>query len=194
MTDPTPAPTAVDQLRAIVLRTLDGADARALLTDVIRELTGRTVVYADQDLKPRRFVLRRRTDVTGVSGEGDVADGVLWPDQTASIRWRSEHPSAVFWDRGRVSTEFIHGHDGRTTIEWLDNEEGGPVVTPAGDTPLALRRAVDRALTASPPCPRCARTIACPCDVPRHDGRVDAVIAAITPWLTRSTESGGPGE
>ncbi|MFF2189272.1 hypothetical protein [Streptomyces sp. NPDC058155] len=188
MTDQAPAPTAVDHLRTIVLRTLDGADARALLTDVIRELTGRTVVYADQDLKPRRFVLRRRTDVTGVSGEGDVADGVLWPDQTANIRWRSDHPSAVFWDRGRVSTEAIHGHDGRTTIEWLDDEDGAPISEPDREQPLALRRAIDRALTASPPCPSCARTIACPCDVPRHEGRVEALLAAVAPWVRSPIE------
>lgn len=86
--------------------------------------TGRTVVHPLQNLKPRRFVLRRLVDVSGISGTGDVADGVLWPDGTASVRWRGEHPSVVFWDRGRASVEFVHGHQGRTEIVWLDDENG----------------------------------------------------------------------
>lgn len=84
------------------------------------------VVHADEQLTPRRFVLRRRVDVSGISGTGAVADGVLWPDGTASIRWRGEHPSVVFWDRGRVSVERIHGHDGATEIEFLDPEAEVP--------------------------------------------------------------------
>lgn len=75
----------------------------------------------------RRFVLRRHVDVSGISGTGDVADGVLWPDGSASIRWRGEHPSLVQWDRGRVSVEAIHGHAGATELVWLD---AAPEVTP----------------------------------------------------------------
>jgi hypothetical protein len=115
--------SAVDNLRMILHDVFaDRPGAQQLLDDVTRELTGRTVVHRDQDVQPRRFVLRRTVDVSGVSGTGMVADGVLWPDGTASIRWREEHPSIVFWDRGRVSVEFIHGHGGATTIEWLDDE------------------------------------------------------------------------
>jgi hypothetical protein len=68
-----------------------------------------------------RFHLLRHRDVTGVSGEGIVADGILWPDGTASVRWRGEHPSIVFWDRGQVSVKRIHGHEGATEIVWDDN-------------------------------------------------------------------------
>ncbi|MFF9568476.1 hypothetical protein [Streptomyces sp. NPDC014685] len=143
--------------------------------------SGRTVVHRDQSLQPRRFVLRRHTDVSGISGTGDVADGVLWPDGTASVRWRGEHPSAVHWDRGRASVELIHGHQGATEIVWLDPDEGDqPADAPA--VPLALRRAIDRALTAPVPCPDCERTTACRCIASRHDGRVEAVLAAVAPW------------
>jgi hypothetical protein len=80
-----------------------------------------TIVHANETAPaPRRFILRRTVDVSGVSGTGDVADGVLWPDGTASVRWRGEHPSVVFWDRGRLSVEHIHGHQGATEIVWLD--------------------------------------------------------------------------
>lgn len=71
----------------------------------------------------RRFYLQRDTDVTGASGEGRVADGVLWPDGTASVRWRGGHPSIVFWDRGQASVHHIHTHGGATRIVWLDRAE-----------------------------------------------------------------------
>jgi len=37
-------------------------------------------------LRARRFYLDRRTDVSGVSGTGIVAHGVVWPDGTVTIR------------------------------------------------------------------------------------------------------------
>lgn len=68
--------------------------------------------------EPRRFTLHRDVDVTGVSGTGTVADGVMWPDGTASVRWRGDHPSIVFWDRGWESVQHIHGHGGHTRVVW----------------------------------------------------------------------------
>lgn len=68
----------------------------------------------------RRFQLHRDVDVTGVSGTGIVADGILWPDGTASVRWCSDHPCVVFWDRGWESVEHVHGHNGASRIVWID--------------------------------------------------------------------------
>ncbi|MCX5197197.1 hypothetical protein OOK31_25420 [Streptomyces sp. NBC_00249] len=68
---------------------------------------------------PRRFCLLRHTDIAGVSGTGIVADGVLWPDGTASLRWKGEKPSTVHWDR-IADAEAVHGHGGATEIVWLD--------------------------------------------------------------------------
>ncbi|MFD3517739.1 hypothetical protein [Streptomyces sp. NPDC058657] len=123
MTDTEADLPAVEQLRALAALLHDAETARHLIDAATLELTGRTVVHAHQHLRQRRFVLRRRRDISGISGTGDVADGVLWPDGTASVRWRGEHPSIVFWDRGRVSVEFIHGHVGATEVEFLDPEE-----------------------------------------------------------------------
>jgi hypothetical protein len=67
--------------------------------------------------RPRTFAIQRHEDVTGVSGVGHVADGVRWPDGSASIRWRGENPSVVFWD-SHESVEKIHGHNGATRIVW----------------------------------------------------------------------------
>lgn len=72
--------------------------------------------------EPRLFHLQRTTDITGVSGAGRVADGVLWPDQTVSIRWRGDRPSTVFWDR-LEDAEQVHGHGGATRIIWDDPAE-----------------------------------------------------------------------
>ncbi|MEU3124385.1 hypothetical protein ABZ696_29485 [Streptomyces albidoflavus] len=155
------------------------------------QFVGARIVRADEQLAPpRRFVLRRRVDVSGISGTGDVADGVLWPDGTASIRWRGEHPSVVFWDRGRVSVEMIHGHQGATEIVFVDQDdeqpvpaaEGGAPLDPAA-APLVLRRVLDHALRKPVPCPNCTRTAPCRCIADRTEERVDAVLAALGPWL-----------
>ncbi|SFD13602.1 hypothetical protein [Streptomyces aidingensis] len=85
---------------------------------------------------PRRFHLHRTVDVTGASGTGRVADGVMWPDGTVSIRWRGPRPSTVTWNN-LADAEHVHGHGGHTTIVWDDPE-------PAPDIYLG-----------SPGCPHC---------------------------------------
>lgn len=67
----------------------------------------------------RRFTVLRDVDVTGVSGVGAVADGVVWPDATVTIRWRGDTPSTVQWD-SLDDAYTVHGHGGATTFEWLD--------------------------------------------------------------------------
>lgn len=95
---------------------------------------------------PRVFHLQRDLDVTGASGTGRVADGVLWPDGTVTIRWRGDMPSTAMWgslDHARA----VHGHGGATTVVFDDEM----VVSP-GDLRAALRkvaRMIDGALTDS---------------------------------------------
>ncbi|MDX3753708.1 hypothetical protein [Streptomyces sp. AK08-02] len=182
--------TAVEALLAFARRVVDDEAARALLDEATLELTGRRVVRPDQQLVPLRFTVRRHHDVSGVSGDGNVADGVLWPDGTANIRWRGEHPSAVFWDRGRVSVEFIHGHQGATEIVLVDQDEQQLVVpTPTGvgdkvvAAPLVVRRVLEHALRRPVRCPKCERTAQCRCIADRTDARIDTVLGALAPWL-----------
>lgn len=81
------------------------------------------------------FVLRRKEDVTGVSGTGVVADGVLFPAAGQSVcvvRWRGDQGSTVVWDR-LEDVKAIHGHDGRTAIE----------VMPVGELIGALKETID---------------------------------------------------
>jgi hypothetical protein len=66
----------------------------------------------------KTFVLQRDEDPTGVSGTGLVAEGVEFEDGSVVLRWCvGEHRSTVIWP-GIESVKAIHGHDGRTWIEW----------------------------------------------------------------------------
>lgn len=90
-------------------------------------------------INARRFHLLRHTDESGVSGEGIVAWGVVFPDGTVVLRWISAWPtSVVFHDRGMEGVEAVHGHNGSTEIVWLDLEEEDEQrhkhVAPGGDT------------------------------------------------------------
>lgn len=68
----------------------------------------------------RRFHLIRSQDISGVSGTGLVAEGVVFSDGTTVIRWvAGDHRSTVVWNSVE-SVEVIHGHNGATQIVWLD--------------------------------------------------------------------------
>lgn len=82
-----------------------------------------SVVFGHHKGAPRPFALRRREDVSGVSGTGVVALGAEWPDGLVVLRWTSDWPtSVVFHDRGIESVEAIHGHGGKTQVVWLSDE------------------------------------------------------------------------
>lgn len=70
---------------------------------------------------PRRFRLKRNADLTGVSGEGYVCEGVEWWDGKVTMRWRVEGSanSTGFYD-SIEDVVAIHGHDGATVVEWAD--------------------------------------------------------------------------
>lgn len=68
----------------------------------------------------RRFILNRIEDETGISGTGTVVEGVLFSDGKVAMRWIvGEHRSTVVWD-SIEAVEEIHGHGGRTVLEWVD--------------------------------------------------------------------------
>ena len=70
----------------------------------------------------KRFHLQRDEDVSGVSGTGVVAEGVLFADDVVVIRWLGGFPTSVVWhDRGIESVIAVHGHDGRSHIVWIDD-------------------------------------------------------------------------
>lgn len=71
----------------------------------------------------RRFQLHRDEDETGVSGTGIVAEGVLFTDGYAAIRWLTATTSTAIY-KSMADVEHIHGHGGKTRIVFLDNESG----------------------------------------------------------------------
>lgn len=77
---------------------------------------------------PRTFHLIRHTDVSGISGTGVVAEGALWSSGKVALHWPGYPSSTAVWS-GLDELLAAHGHDGETTIEWLDGEEA-PVIQP----------------------------------------------------------------
>jgi hypothetical protein len=73
----------------------------------------------------RRFVFLRDDDETGISGTGLVVMGVLYPDGRCHYRWMTEHQTDQMAD-SLDKLEIIHGHQGRTRIVFLDDEDGNP--------------------------------------------------------------------
>ena len=71
-----------------------------------------------------RFRLIRNEDVSGVSGTGAVAEGVLFATGKVALSWLSDLHSVTVYD-SVDDLERIHGHEGRTRIEWIDQEADG---------------------------------------------------------------------
>lgn len=69
----------------------------------------------------KRFWLKRLEDESGVSGTGVVADGVIFPDGVAVLRWRTMGGSTAVYD-SIEKLEEIHGHGGKTVIEYIPEE------------------------------------------------------------------------
>lgn len=65
----------------------------------------------------KTFILYRDKDVSGVSGTGAVAEGVLFGDGVVVLRWRGMHASTVVWSSLEDALA-IHGHDGLTRVVW----------------------------------------------------------------------------
>lgn len=69
---------------------------------------------------PRRFTLCRDEDETGISGIGLVAFGVVFPDGVTVTRWNSDVAQTCVW-QSFEEVDAVHGHGGRTRIEWIDD-------------------------------------------------------------------------
>lgn len=67
----------------------------------------------------RRFVLIRVEDLTGVSGTGEVAEGTVFSSGLAVIRWlREPYAMGVYQTLDDVIS--VHGHEGRTQLQFID--------------------------------------------------------------------------
>ena len=67
----------------------------------------------------RRFVLVREHDVSGVSGVGLVAEGVRFSNGVVSLHWLRDPGAIALYDTiGDLLA--VHGHNGHTEVQWLD--------------------------------------------------------------------------
>ena len=65
----------------------------------------------------RTFRLHRLADPSGISGTGDVAQGVVFDDGTVAMRWLSDTASTVMY--GSVKDLLrVHGHGGSTQMRF----------------------------------------------------------------------------
>lgn len=73
----------------------------------------------------RLFKLVRSEDVSGVSGTGVIAEGVEFHDGQVALSWFGVHHTVELCPSIKDIIE-IHGHGGRTVVEWLDEAQAHP--------------------------------------------------------------------
>lgn len=69
---------------------------------------------------PRRFIMKRHRDVSGVSGTGTVAWGVQFPDGRVAFRWNTKTAMTTAADSIEDVLD-VHGHGTATEIIFLDD-------------------------------------------------------------------------
>jgi hypothetical protein len=83
----------------------------------------------------RAFHLVRLQDKSGVSGTGNVAEGVVFSNGWVALCWLSERPSVALYS-SIDDVDAIHGHEGNTRIVWCGEASTDRAPNPpAGDKP-----------------------------------------------------------
>lgn len=75
-------------------------------------------VPASQVSRMRLFVLERSEDVSGMSGTGIVAEGVVFSNGEVAFSWISPLATVTMCHSVDV-LERLHGHEGRTRVRFL---------------------------------------------------------------------------
>lgn len=63
----------------------------------------------------KQFWLERREDVSGTSGTGRVAEGVVFANGWCALHWLGKLTSVAFY-QSIEELEAIHGHGGKTRV------------------------------------------------------------------------------
>lgn len=71
------------------------------------------------DMQMRRFNLMRIEDASGVSGVGIVAEGCEFSNGLCALTWLTRYRSVCMYTSIK-ELEAVHGHEGRTRVEWVD--------------------------------------------------------------------------
>lgn len=67
----------------------------------------------------KRFELHREVDVSGISGTGVVAEGILFSSGRVVLEWLGATPSVVVWN-SLDDAMAVHGHNGATEVAFYD--------------------------------------------------------------------------
>lgn len=65
----------------------------------------------------KQFKLERVEDLSGISGTGIVAEGVIFKNGKCVLNWLTNLNSITIFDNIEI-LEKIHGHEGRTKIKY----------------------------------------------------------------------------
>lgn len=63
----------------------------------------------------KQFWLKRSKDVSGTSGTGIVAEGIVFENGKCALNWLTPTSSIGIYDNIEV-LEKIHGHEGKTLV------------------------------------------------------------------------------
>lgn len=63
----------------------------------------------------KRFWLERVEDISGTSGIGRVADGIVFSNGWCALHWLTKYTSVAFY-QSIAELEAIHGHNGSTKV------------------------------------------------------------------------------
>lgn len=72
-----------------------------------------------KEFYPKRFLLIRKEDLSGISGTGVVASGIEFQNGRVAMCWLTKSYAVGVYDNIRAVEE-IHGHEGRTSVIWVD--------------------------------------------------------------------------
>ena len=69
----------------------------------------------------KQFHLNRKQDVSGISGTGKVAEGVVFSDGSVAMRWLTDTATTTIFE-SIADVKEIHGHGDATDIIWDDGK------------------------------------------------------------------------
>ena len=75
----------------------------------------------------RRFYLERKTDVSGVSGAGKVAEGCQFDTNWCALIWLTGKAAMSYYPDIETLDQ-IHGHQGATQVVWIDDESSNVTI------------------------------------------------------------------
>ena len=67
----------------------------------------------------KRFHFERKKDLSGISGIGAVAFGVMFDDGQIALHWEGNHSSINIY-HSVIDLLHIHSHNGATELIWDD--------------------------------------------------------------------------